>query len=193
MKHLYRILIALLTLALMLPCAIAEEPRLEGIYTYGDRFAIRYPSEWDVLTDEADNTDTDIFAGMLYSLEDTGLNVEVWMYYYADWYDVNLMTLSAEEVKAYADMLLETTAGLDPELRGIVYTTHDGIPFVITRETDDLGPMFLADTMLDGWNVLIYGYAYTDETYSVARPLTEADYELFQAIVESFAPLAPAV
>lgn len=193
MKHLYRILIVLLTLSLMLPCAIAEETLLDGVYTYGDRFAISYPGAWEVMTDEEENTETDIFAGMLYATEDTGLNVEIYMYYYEDWSDVNLMTLSAEEVKNYAQMLLDTTTGQDPELKGIVYTTRDGIPFVITHEIDDLGPMFLADTMLDGWNVLIFGYAYTDDTYTAARPLTEADYELFQSIVESYAPLAPAV
>ena len=187
MKTLRRILIALLTLSLMLPSAIAAETKLDGIYNYGDRFIISYPGDWDVLVDEEYNTETEIFAGMLYSLEDTGLNVEIYMYYYADWWDVNLMNMAAEEVKAYGEMLLETNQLYSPELRGYVYTTRDGIPFVITHEIDDLGPMFLADTMLDGWNVLIYGYAYTDDTYSVGRELTDADYELFKSIVESYA------
>ena len=190
MKHLTRILTILLTLALLIPCALAEDTLLDGFYTYGSRFAISYPGAWEVETDEASNTEEEIFAGMLYSPEDTGLNVEIYLYHYADWSDVNLMTMSAESVKAYGDMLLEDHQAYTPELCGYAYTTRDGIPFVILYETDDLGPVFVADTMLDGWNVVIYGYAYTDGTYSAARPLTDADYALFQSIIESYAPLA---
>lgn len=183
-----RILAILTFLLLLSAAALADNPVvLEGVFTYGTDFAIRYPIDWDIIPDESGDTETDKNCGLLASPEDTGLNVEIYLSALEGLEEYTLLDMDAASLSEFADSLIENTASLHYVYHDTIYTTANGVPFLVFDAADEYGPMFVAETILDGWMTTIIGYAYTDGTFTTCRKLTDDDYNLFTTMVESYA------
>ena len=185
--------VSLLVSALLLASFAAAEDAfdLTGVHIYGTDFAINYPSDWGVSTDDSENTPDDLYCGMLFSPDDTGLNVEIYKYYLEDWADYTMLGMDSDGIAGFHDMFMEMFGEtLQYQPIGTLYTTRDGIPFLIYNAADEYGPMYVAESMLDGWFITLYGYGYTDDSYTLCRDLTADDLALFNAIVKTYAPMS---
>ena len=188
----FKRLAALFAAALLLiSFAVAEDTfGLTGVHIYGTDFAINYPPAWGVSTDDSENTPDDLYCGMLFSPDDTGLNVEIYKYYLADWADYTMLDMDTEGIAGFHDMLMAMYGEtMQYQPLDTLYTTRDGIPFLTYNAADEYGPMFVAESMLDGWFITIYGYGYADASYTLCRTLTDDDLALFNAIVQTYAPM----
>ena len=162
---------------------------LTNTHLYGDFFAIQYPASWSVGPDSSSDTEDYRYGGLLYSPEDTGFNVDIHLYNGgSEWEGFSLADQDMSVTEAFDEMCIETTS-YNYVTREYVYTTSMGIPFVIYDAEDQYGPMFAAETVVDGWFVTIYGFAYDDGTFTDCRPLTDEDYRLFIDIVNTYTPI----
>lgn len=187
-----RLLVLLLTLCLFLSAsALADNAiALPRTHVYEDIFSINYPDDWRVHQIGMESTATDKECGLLYSPEDTGLNMEIFVFYVDSMADANVTQMSSDELTAYALETIELEKALQFSFADFVVThSAPSIIFLVCNGADEQGQLFIAETVLDGWITRIYGYAYTDGTYTACRDLTSEDYALFKAIVESYTPL----
>lgn len=162
---------------------------LTNTHIYGDFFAINYPASWSVGPDASQDTEEYRYGGLLYSPEDTGFNVDIHLYHAADWDDFSLADQDMATIEAFDEMTVETAPNLHYVRREYIYTPGMGIPFIIYDAQDEYGPMFAAETIVNGWFVTIYGFAYTDGTFTTCRELTDDDYALFIDIVNTYTPV----
>ena len=185
-----RILSLFIALLLTFSCAAAEDYNLSGLHLYGMDFTINYPWDWSVDVDDSENTGTDQYCGLLYSPTDTGLNVEIYKYYLEGWADYTMLNTTSDELASYIDLYTETGSDYQYSYVDTIYTGRDGIPFLIFSAYDEYGHMYVAETMMDGWFITLYGYAYIDGTYTNCRNLFSTDLDLFKAIVQTYHPLS---
>jgi hypothetical protein len=110
-----------------------------------------------------------------------------YLVYYEDLKDISLWNSGEEELKEYADVLLEEFADSKPELIGTV--TAGKIPLVLIRGADKDGEFVYADTVTNGYSIQFEFYA-TDSEGEKELPITEEHIEQIKTILASFKPAA---
>ena len=110
-----------------------------------------------------------------------------YLVYYEDLKDIALWNASEEQLKEYADLLLEEFADANPELIGTV--TAGKIPLVLIRAADKDGEFVYADTVTNGYSIQFEFYA-TDTDGDKDLPLTDEHIEQIKTILASFVPAA---
>ena len=176
MKRMFAIILALL----MLCASAAAEGRDVSI----DHFSLTLPSDWEIESDPSDDGEGYQSLGFFYSPDVTGLNIEAYRIFSDDWSDTTMMGADAALQQDYIESVLDNVAEYTPVYVDTVYT-YEGIPLVVISYSDELGPLFYAETVLNGTFYCLYIYAYTDDTYSVARELTQEDLTLTEEILSS--------
>ena len=157
--------------------------------TVPDVLTLTYPDDWeDYGPDDRDDVKDEYYnLGFICGTGDSDLNVSIDLYYFPEYADLRLFELNEQDAQDYADMLMEDYENASLlEIRRV--GTH-AIPFAILEAEDSYGLCYYAETLTNGWDLCISAYAYADSNYDAARPLTEADLELFLEIVDSVVPI----
>ena len=178
-----RICILLTALLLLSGTALA------ATLTVPDILTLIYPDGWeDYGADDRDDVKDEYYnLGFICGPGDTDLNVSIDLYYFPEYADLRLFELDEQATLDYADMLIEEYE--NATLLEIRRVGAQEIPFAILEAEDAYGPCYYAETLTNGWDLCISAYAYADSNYDAARPLTEADLELFLEIVDSVVPI----
>lgn len=178
--------IFLIILLLCLLCASAAQAKT---YVCEDVCQLEYPDEWyDYGPDSSGDVEGEYYnIGFFGGTGDTDLNVSVDLFYYPEYADVRLFSADEETVQSYADMLLDIYP--EAELLEVVRVSEYEIPFIVIRSVDEYGDHVTAETIANGWNLVLDAFAYTDDSYEVSRELTDEDLACFAEIVASFQPV----
>ena len=178
-----RICILLLALLLLSGTALAST------LTVPDVLTLTYPDGWeDYGADDRDDVKDEYYnLGFICGPGDTDLNLSIDLYYFPEFADLRLFELDDQAAQDYAGMLMEDYENASLlEIRRV--GAHE-IPFVILQTEDSYGPCYMAETLTNGWDLCITGYAFSDESYDAARELTDDDLETFLGIVDSSVPI----
>lgn len=170
-----------IVMVLLMLCAFAAAEGHEVSY---DRFFITLPSDWENESGAPDDGEGYQSLGFFYSPDPVGLNIEAYRIFSEEWADTTMMGADAGLQEGYIESVLEDVAEYTPVYVDTVYTA-EGIPLVVISYSDEMGPLFYAETVLDGTFYCLYIYAYIDDTYSVARELTQEDLTLTEDILSS--------
>jgi hypothetical protein len=175
----------LLALALVL-CAVSS--LAEGKPFTTKYFTLTLPDTWDIGTDPAEESeDGEEDLGYFYDAsKDVALEVMVYMELFEEMKDVSLWNASEAELKDYADMLLEEFGEDHPVLLGTLMAGN--IPFVVIRGTDEYGDYIYAETMTNGYAIVIDAVV-TDASGANFYPLTDDHIEQFKSILLTFVPV----
>ena len=176
------ILLALL-LTLMPASALAKTLTCRNI------FSIEYPLLWiNYGADDSWDVENEYYdLGFIGGFDASALNIELAAYYIPQYSDVRLFDAEQEIIDEFAGLLLEEYP--EGELVEIVYVGDYQIPFIIIRYCDSYGDGIAAETLSNGWNITLDGFAYADESYTSTRELTESDISTFMDVVYSFEPI----
>ena len=184
MKRMISLFFALVFVLSAVYCAASAEETFTTPY-----FTMTLPNGWIIDTTEADKAvDEDGMQdlGIVYEDKDVALVVEAGLILYDEWKDFSLWNASEAEVQDYVDTVMEDFADDDPTCLGIVKAGQ--IPFVLIHGTDEDGEYLYADTMTNGYAVILY--AYVEDERENLRPLTERYIELFKSILATFQPVS---
>ena len=178
-----RICILLAALLLLSGAALAATLKVPDVLT------LTYPDGWeDYGPDDRDDVENEYYnLGFICGPGDSDLNVSIDLYYFPEFADLRLFELDDQAAQDYAGMLME-----DYENASLLEIRRVGkheIPFVILQTEDAYGPCYIAETLTNGWDLCITGYAFSDESYDAARELTDDDLETFLGIVDSIVPI----
>jgi len=151
-------------------------------------FSLDLPDGWEIDTTDLEKKENEeslgFFAG---KMGDVILLGGAYLVYYEDLKDISLWNSGEEELKEYADVLLEEFADSKPELIGTV--TAGKIPLVLIRGADKDGEFVYADTVTNGYSIQFEFYA-TDSEGEKELPITEEHIEQIKTILASFKPAA---
>ena len=174
------LLFAVLTAAV---CAAAAD----SVVFTNDYYTLTLPSDWKIDLSDAGMDEDEGYEdlGFLYSREDDGLAIETGLEYYENMKDVSLWDMSAEDLQAHIDELLEI---YDFDAAAYLDTVYAGaIPFVIIHCEDEEGEYYYAETVTNGYVVNFYAYALDwDSNY---LPLQAKHLDVFRSILKSFEPV----
>ena len=155
-----------------------------------DYFTLKLPSGWDYDTGDADKAmDEDGMQYLGYFGEDKaiGMLVEAYLVLYEDLQDFSLWKADEDEKQAYAEAVMDDYAEDDPEDLGIVMAGN--IPFVLIKGTDEDGEYLYADTMTNGFAIIMIAYV-LDEDGETQYPISRKYVEQFKSILGTFQPVS---
>lgn len=183
MKRTVCLFLALL-LALAAPfCAAGAE---------GKTFATKYftmtlPDGWETEAGSGESASKDGIEelGFFASDEETGLVVGAYLIYYDELKNVSLWDSDENELREYAEILLDEFAEDQPEWVGTVMA--GSVPFILIAGSDEDGDYLYADTVTNGYSIQFEAYVadMDDKVY----PLTDAHIAEFKRILETFVPV----
>ena len=178
-----KICIALIALLLLTGTAFAATLTIPDILT------LEYPDNWDNYGPDDEDDEENVYynLGFVCGTGARDLNVSIDLYYFPEYADLRLFELEEPDIMDFTDRLMEDYT--DPRFMEIRWVGAHRIPFVIMEATDSYGPYYIAETLTNGWDLCITGYAFSDESYDAARELTDDDLETFLAIVDSIVPI----
>ena len=183
MKKLLAIVLSLL-FTLSIVSAMAE-----GVTYTTKYFTLELPEGWDIDTSDLENDPENNMEdlGTFGKADGDGLICEAYLVYYEDLKNVALWNSDADELKDYAEAIMEDFEDDHP-----VYldTMKAGsIPFVLIKATDEEGEYLYADTITNGYAVVFIAYA-VDADGETTLPMTDAYIEEFKTILGTFKPAA---
>ena len=194
MKRIFALFLAALlcTVSFYALAESAIEEADTALFTYEGVFTLNCPIHWEFIPSEPE----DIRAyyvpiGILTDPSPTGLVLGMYMMFFEHLKDFNLFEADEEALQKYIADTLADYEPINGIFRETVYAMEDTIPFVIFDTADEYGPCLRAETMFSGWGIFLDLYAYTDESYSACREITEEEYAQFIQILESFLPALP--
>ena len=157
--------------------------------TIPDVLTLTYPNSWaNSGADDSDDVEGEYYnLGFICGVGVQDLNVSIDLYYFPEYADLRLFELEEQDVEDYAGRLMEDYT--QPRFLGIRWVSEHRIPFAIMEAQDSYGPFIIAETLTNGWDLCINGYAFSDSNYDVARELTDDDVDTFLAIVDSIEPI----
>ena len=179
----FKILAALLVLALLSGCASASVLTIPNILT------LEYPDEWkDFGADDSDDVENEYYnLGFIGGRGATDLNICLDLNYLEQFADFRLFDGDDQIAQDFASWLInDYENGKLLQIRRV--GAHE-IPFVILKIQDSYGPSYVAETLTNGWDLSLTAYAYTDSSYDVSRELTSEDLATFLAVVDSIEPI----
>ena len=127
--------------------------------------------------------------GSVYADADDGLNWTIRLYQEPDYASFNLADHDPQTDSAFADYCEKVVAWFSSrslKTEGVCFCESGDVAFAIFSGKDDYGPLLIADTMMNGWEVNIEFYAYTDGQFDTCRALTDEDYEIIGEVLGSF-------
>ena len=163
------------------------------INSRGYPFAISYPDEGYYVSEKNAGyieESSSWNCGSVYADADDGLNWTIRLYQEQDYASFNLADYDPQTDSRFADYcnkVVEWFSSRNLEVVGYCSSAKDGVTFAVFTGTDEYGPLLIADTMMNGWEVNIEFYAYTDGDFDACRALTDADYAVISEVLESFA------
>ena len=185
MKRLISLAFALMLALSAVCCAEAAEKTFKTAY-----FTLKLPNGWDFDTEDADRAmdeDGMQYLGYFGENKAIGMFVEAYLVLYEDLQDFSLWNADEDEMQAYAEAVMEDYAEDDPEDLGIVMAGN--IPFVLIKGTDEDGEYLYADTMTNGFAIIMIAYVLDEDgesQYSISRKYVEQ----FKSILETFQPVS---
>ncbi len=181
MKRLFGLLAAFV-LVFSACCAAAE-----GVKFSTEYFSLQLPENWIIDTEDLESKEGEQSLGYFGGPADVDLVGGAFLVYYEDLKDFALWNASEDEVKDYADALLEEFGDCNPVLVGTV--TAGKIPLILIRGSDEEGEFLYADTMTNGYAIQFEFYV-SDEEGEQMYPLTDEHIELVKTILATFQPAA---
>ena len=153
-------------------------------------FTMELPEGWEIDTsdpqNDAENNTEDL--GLLFGeVEGKALLCETYVQYVEDMKSIALWNSDADELKEYAEEVMEDFEEDNPVYLDTVKA--NGIPFVLIKATDEDGEYLYADTVSNGYliNFIVYAVDADGESY---LPLTNDCIEAFKTILSTFKPVA---
>ena len=185
MKRTISLFFALIFALSAVCCAASAEETFKTPY-----FTLTLPNGWLIDTSEADaavNKNGEQYLGIFGDYAAIGLVVEADLARYDELKEISLWNYSEAELKDYADSVMEEFEGEHPEYLGVVKAGQ--IPFVLIKATDEDGDYLYADTMTNGYAIMLCAYV-TDEDAETMYPITEKHIEQFKSILATFQPVS---
>ena len=184
----------IICLALCVLTAFALLPAQADTYvnSTGYAFAIEYPDDGFYIDDDDARYDREgdyWIAGSIFADADDGLNWDFYIYRESEYdsFDLARYSPESEEFTKYCAAFESWFASKQLKAVGYCKSVRDDVIFVVgTGVNPERGPVMIADTMINGWEVNIVFYAFSDGTFTDYRDLTDADYDLAGKILESF-------
>ncbi|MBQ3278756.1 MAG: hypothetical protein IJG94_06305 [Clostridia bacterium] len=173
-----------LLLALALVLAMAVGALADGVTFSTKYFTLTLPQGWEIETEVMETEDGMEDLGCVASPEEPGLVIESFLLYDEDAKDKSLWNASEEELKAYAQEVMETYADDKPEYIGTIKAGN--IPFVLIRCDDSESEYIYADTLTNGYYIMFMAYSADANKF---HPLTADQVEQFKSILATFVPV----
>ena len=149
-------------------------------------FSLELPDGWEIDTTDLEKKEDEESLGFFAGKIGDGLLLGgAYLVYYEDLKDIALWNASEEQLKEYADLLLEEFADANPEMIGTV--TVGKIPLVLIRGADKDGEFVYADTVTNGYSIQFEFYA-MDSDGEKDLPLTDEHIKQIETILASFKP-----
>ncbi len=178
----FLVLMTAAVLFLAVACAAASETFSTSY------FSLELPDGWEIDTTDLEKKENEESLGFFAGKVGDGLLLGgAYLVYYEDLKDIALWNASEEQLKEYADLLMEEFADANPELIGTVMVGK--IPLVLIRAADEDGEFVYADTVTNGYSIQFEFYA-TDTEGDKDLPLTDEHIEQIKTILASFTPAA---
>lgn len=174
---------AALTLALALILAVIGSALAEVTFTT-KYFTLTLPDGWEIDTEDLEKEDNMEALGLVAAPEDKGLAVAAYLVYDEASKDQSLWNKSDEELKAYAEAVMEDYQDEKPEYLGIIKA--GSIPFVLIKATDSESEYLYADTLTNGYYIMFQAYIADEKNF---YPLTDEAVEQFKTILATFTPV----
>ena len=155
-------------------------------------FAIGYPDEGYYVSDKNAGyveESSSWNCGSVYAEADTGLNWTIRLYQEPDYASFNLADHDPQTDSAFAgycEAVVDWFSSRSLKTVGVCYCETGNVAFAVFTGRDDYGPLLIADTMIDGWEINIEFYAYTDGQFDACRSLTDEDYAIIGEVLGSF-------
>ena len=183
MKKLLAIVLSLL-LVLAAVSALADSVTFTTKY-----FSLELPDGWIVDTDDLeDESEEGLEAlGFFSAPDEIGLVAGAYLVYYEELKDMALWNSSEEELKEYAEAVMESFEDENPEYLGVVKAGN--VPFVLFRCTDSDGEYLYADTITNGYSIQ-FEVCVGDQEGEKFYPLTDEYIGQFKMILATFKPAA---
>ncbi len=162
------------------------------VNSLGYPFAISYPDEGYYVSEKNAGyieESSSWNCGSVYADADTGLNWTIRLYREQDYDSFNLADHDPQtdsEFAGYCEKVEEWFSSRNLKTAGVCYCEEDGVAFAVFTGSDDYGPLLIADTMVNGWEVNIEFYAYTDGQFETCRDLTDEDFGIIGEVLGSF-------
>ena len=178
---------AILLAAVLLTLSFACSALADGTTFTTKYFTLELPEGWTIDTEElnAESEENVEALGYLDAPGEVSLDIGCFLVYYEDLKDLALWSASEEDLKAYADTIMEEFADARPEYLGNIMA--GSVPFVLIKCTDEEGEFLYADTLTNGYSIQFEVSMMDDEKY---YPLTDEAVEEFKTILSTFKPAA---
>lgn len=150
-------------------------------------FTLELPEGWEIDMDDLEKESEENMEalGFFGGPEDVSLVAEAYLVYYEEMKEVSLWNVGEEELREYAEMVMEELEDENAEYIGTV--TAGSIPFVLIRCEDEEGEYIYADTVTNGYSIQFVAYMADEENI---HPLTDEAIEQFRTILATFKPAA---
>ena len=177
------ILLTVLLLTISLVCGALAD----GVAFTTKYFTLELPEGWTIDTEDLDQEAEENVEplGYFYSPDETALAAGCFLVYYEELKDMALWNAGEEELKQYAEGIMEEFEDDHPEYIGTM--TAGSVPFVLIKCKDDEGEYLYADTITNGYSIQ-FEVSLMDEENSY--PLTDEAIEQFKTILSTFKPAA---
>ena len=150
-------------------------------------FTLELPEGWEIDTDDLEEESEEgmealgFFAGP----EDVALMAGAYLVYYEELKDLSLWEASEEDLREYAEIIIDELQDDNAEYIGTV--TAGKIPFVLIRCEDEENEYIYADTVTNGYSIQFEAFMVDEENF---HPLTDEAIEQFRTILTTFKPAA---
>lgn len=179
--------IVCLTLALLLAAPFCGA-LAENVFTTA-YFTMTLPDGWEIDTEDLDKASSDGVEALGYFGDDgeVGLVAGAYLVFYDELKNVSLWNADEEELREYAEILMEELAEDNPEWIGTL--SAGSVPFILIRGTDSDGEYLYADTVTNGYSVQ-FEVRVTDTDGEKTYPMTDEYVERFEEVLSTFVPVA---
>lgn len=177
--------ITALVLAMLLTLCLASGALADTFTT--KYFTLELPEGWEIDTDDLEEESEEgmealgFFAGP----EDVALMAGAYLVYYEELKDLSLWEASEEDLREYAEIIIDELQDDNAEYIGTV--TAGKIPFVLIRCEDEESEYIYADTVTNGYSIQFQAFMADEENF---HPLTDEAIEQFTTILATFKPAA---
>ena len=162
----------------------------DGVTFSTPYFSLELPDNWETDMEDLKKEDNSEELGFFGGETAEGvLTGGAYLVYYENLKDISLWNASEEELKDYADAVLEDFEKNNPRLVDTVMAGQ--IPLVIIRGDDDEGEFVYADTITNGYAIEFEFYV-TDDDGEKLLPVTDQDIEQIKTILTTFRPATDA-
>lgn len=179
MKRFTGLLLALALVLAAVGAALAADVTLTTKY-----FTLTLPSGWEIQTDDLDTEEGLESLGYAGAPEEPGLVIGAFLQYDEESAGTSLWNASEKELEDYAKLLMEDFQDEKPEYIGTVNAGN--IPFVLIKAADEESEYLYADTLSNGYYIMIEAYVMDDNKF---YPLTDEHIEQFKSILATFVPV----